>query len=99
MECYFIFCFDLCFDIAAIFCYQAPLATMALALTVANLGIIPFESPICKHQHDICFVGLCFETVRAFLLTSAVLLHLNFLRNRWHDQPVFDSPCRPNAAV
>jgi uncharacterized membrane protein len=28
------------------FFLKAPLATMALALTVANLGIIPFESPI-----------------------------------------------------
>jgi hypothetical protein len=27
---------------------SAPLATMALALTVANLGLIPFDSPICK---------------------------------------------------
>jgi hypothetical protein len=26
---------------------SAPLATMALALTIANLGIIPFSSPIC----------------------------------------------------
>jgi len=34
---------------------QAALATMALALTVANLGIIPFESPICtflRNHHD-----------------------------------------------
>ena len=28
---------------------SAPLATMALALTVANLGIIPFVSPVCKY--------------------------------------------------
>lgn len=27
---------------------SAPLATMALALTAANLGIMPFKSPICK---------------------------------------------------
>ena len=27
---------------------QAPLATMALALIIANLGLIPFSSPICK---------------------------------------------------
>jgi hypothetical protein len=27
---------------------SAPLATMALALTTANLGLVPFESPICK---------------------------------------------------
>jgi hypothetical protein len=27
---------------------SAPLATMALALTVANLGVIPFASPVCE---------------------------------------------------
>ena len=27
---------------------SAPLATMALALTVANLGFLPFVSPVCK---------------------------------------------------
>lgn len=27
---------------------SAPLATMALALTVANLGFVPFTSPVCK---------------------------------------------------
>lgn len=27
---------------------SAPLATMALALTTANLGLLPFSSPICK---------------------------------------------------
>jgi hypothetical protein len=27
---------------------SAPLATMALALTAANLGLLPFASPICK---------------------------------------------------
>lgn len=27
---------------------SAPLATMALALTVANLGVIPFTSPVCE---------------------------------------------------
>ena len=29
---------------------SAPLATMALALTVANIGIIPFVSPVCKYS-------------------------------------------------
>lgn len=27
---------------------SAPLATMALGLTVANLGLVPFSSPVCK---------------------------------------------------
>jgi hypothetical protein len=27
---------------------SAPLATMALSLTVANLGLVPFSSPVCK---------------------------------------------------
>jgi hypothetical protein len=27
---------------------SAPLATMALALAVANLGLLPFASPVCK---------------------------------------------------
>lgn len=27
---------------------SAPLATMALALSVANLGFVPFTSPVCK---------------------------------------------------
>lgn len=27
---------------------SAPLATMALSLTVANLGVVPFSSPVCK---------------------------------------------------
>jgi hypothetical protein len=27
---------------------SAPLATMALALIVANLGLLPFASPVCK---------------------------------------------------
>lgn len=27
---------------------SAPLATMALALTLANLGFLPFVSPVCK---------------------------------------------------
>jgi len=29
---------------------SAPLATMALALTVANLGVVPFTSPVCKSR-------------------------------------------------
>ena len=29
---------------------SAPLATMALALTVANLGLVPFISPVCKYE-------------------------------------------------
>jgi len=29
---------------------SAPLATMALALTTANLGLVPFDSPICKKR-------------------------------------------------
>lgn len=32
---------------------SAPLATMALALTVANLGIVPFSSPVCKSHRMI----------------------------------------------
>lgn len=28
---------------------SAPLATMALALTMANVGLIPFASPVCKY--------------------------------------------------
>ena len=31
---------------------SAPLATMAMALTVANLGLVPFDSPICKKVHS-----------------------------------------------
>jgi hypothetical protein len=27
---------------------SAPLATMALALTMANIGLLPFQSPVCK---------------------------------------------------
>lgn len=27
---------------------SAPLATMALALTTANIGLLPFHSPVCK---------------------------------------------------
>jgi hypothetical protein len=27
---------------------SAPLATMALALTTANIGLLPFNSPVCK---------------------------------------------------
>lgn len=27
---------------------SAPLATMAIAMTTANLGLLPFESPVCK---------------------------------------------------
>ena len=30
---------------------SAPLATMALALTVANVGLLPFQSPICKFSN------------------------------------------------
>lgn len=31
---------------------SAPLATMALALTTANIGFLPFESPICKKNRE-----------------------------------------------
>lgn len=33
-----------------LFIHQAPLATMALALAVANLGLMPFTSPVCKYN-------------------------------------------------
>ena len=31
---------------------SAPLATMALALTVANIGIMPFSSPVCEYIRE-----------------------------------------------
>ena len=53
---------------------SAPLATMALALTVANVGILPFESPLYK-------------TINTFLVPLAVpmLLFDSDLRRVWRD--------------
>ena len=32
---------------------SAPLATMALALFVANIGLLPFQSPVCKYYQGL----------------------------------------------
>jgi hypothetical protein len=37
---------------------SAPLATMALALTVANLGVIPFASPVCEFKNVTFYVTI-----------------------------------------
>ena len=53
---------------------SAPLATMALALIVANVGMLPFESPLYK-------------TINSFLVPLAVpmLLFDSDLRRVWRD--------------
>ncbi len=41
-------------DLSHLNIFQAPLVTMAVGLTVANLGIMPFASPICAYTYEAC---------------------------------------------
>ena len=70
---------------------SAPLATMALALATANLGLLPFESSICKVAN--AFQDLLY----IFPLTSHVAFLL-LVCSRLHDQSLFNpSRCTPFA--
>jgi hypothetical protein len=68
---------------------SAPLATMALALAMANIGLLPFQSPVCK------FLGT--KYVRLLLLV--IRLSQEKFIYRLNDQSIFDSSSRPIAIV
>ena len=70
---------------------SAPLATMAIALTAANLGLLPFESPICKSYY---FILLAPPDRKSLSFSPLCFL----LAHRFHGEPLSSTAgCSPSS--
>ena len=72
---------------------SAPLATMALALLTANIGLLPFQSPICKMITSFFF----FPTIQ--FTQSHETGFIAFIENRLDDKSIPSSPGSPTPSI